>query len=73
LLFTCDCSLNSNGHQFHQVQESEKSPLNSNVHQFHQDQQSKQSPVNGNGNQFHQDQQNNLLIMVELITIAVYR
>jgi hypothetical protein len=32
--------LNLNGHQFHQYQQSEQSPLNSDGHQFHQYQQS---------------------------------
>jgi hypothetical protein len=32
---------NSNGHQFHQDQQTEQSPLNRNVNQFHQDQQNK--------------------------------
>ena len=38
-------SLNSDGHQFHQYQQNEQSPLNSDGHQFHQYQQNEQSPL----------------------------
>jgi hypothetical protein len=37
--------LNSDGHTFHQYQQSKQSPLNSDGHTFHQYQQSKQSPI----------------------------
>jgi uncharacterized protein YifE (UPF0438 family) len=49
--------LNSDGHTFHQYQQSKQSPLNSDGHTFHQYQQSKQSPLNNDGQQFNQYQQ----------------